>query len=226
MHGALTDAKLPFLLAQRNGCDLYFDSGDCVKSGNLAVPIGQEAVWDKLRQARCDASVPGNRESHPLRAAFEAKIQGHAHPLLVANMAFKSDGSPALLASMVKEVQGTKIGIVGTMVAMVTERMATKAASHYLWSSPIPAAIEEGKRLRPAVDLLVCLSHIGFNQDKILAESTTDFDIIFGGHSHTVLMNPERVGSTWICQGGSHCRFVGKYSWQGGALTGGLVPWE
>jgi 2',3'-cyclic-nucleotide 2'-phosphodiesterase (5'-nucleotidase family) len=49
-------------------------------------------------------------------------------------------------------------------------------------------------------------------------------DILFGGHSHSVLDHPVRVGSCWVCQGGSHARYVGLYEYDlgSGALTGGL----
>jgi 2',3'-cyclic-nucleotide 2'-phosphodiesterase (5'-nucleotidase family) len=47
--------------------------------------------------------------------------------------------------------------------------------------------------------------------------------VIFGGHSHTVLEQPLRICDTWIVQGGSHARFVGRYIWVKGF---GLVESE
>jgi 2',3'-cyclic-nucleotide 2'-phosphodiesterase (5'-nucleotidase family) len=100
--------------------------------------------------------------------------------------------------------------------------MKTQAMSAYLWDSPIQSAVEEAERLRPEVDVLFALTHIGHRGDRALAETGT-FQVIFGGHSHTVLSEPERVGGTWICQGGSHNRYAGIYAWDG-SLSGGLVP--
>jgi len=225
LHGALDENRLRLLQAVRSEADLYFDTGDCIKTGNLGVPLKPEPVWGRLAALQCTASVPGNRESHPLKAAFEAKLAGHAHPILCANL-FDKEGNRPLPASLVLEVRGIKVGVVGTMVAMVTERMSSKAVSSYLWTPPIPAAIDEAQRLRPSVDFLIALTHIGYKQDQILAE-TGVFDLILGGHSHTVLEQPVLVGRTWICQGGSHGRYIGRYTWTPGAgeLDGELVAW-
>ena len=225
LHGKLDSTRLPFLIEQRKQADLYFDSGDCVKAGNLAVPLKPEPVWKDLARADLTASVIGNRESQVVEVGFRRKIEGHTRPILCCNM-FTKSGQHVLTPSQIFESQGYKLGVVGTMVAMVTENMASRHASHFLWTQPIPAAIEEAKKLRPQVDLLIALTHIGHTQDQKLAEKTDLFDIILGGHSHTVLEQPEKVNNTYICQGGSHGKFLGLYEWDGQALTGRLIPWE
>lgn len=225
LHGKLDSSRLPFLLEKRIEADLYFDSGDCVKAGNLAVPLKPESVWPDLAKAKITASVPGNRESQVVEVGFKKKIEGHKHPILCCNM-FKKDGRPVMPPSQIFEAQGLKVGVIGTMVAMVTENMASRHASHYLWEQPIPSAIAEAEKLRPQVDLLIALTHIGYTQDKKLAEQTDHFDIILGGHSHTVIEKPEKVGTTYICQGGSHGKFIGMYEWEHQELTGRLTPWE
>ena len=58
----------------------------------------------------------------------------------------------------------------------------------------------------------------------LLAKRCGEIDIIFGGHSHTVLDHPVKENRTWIVQGGSHGRFAGVYEWEAGELTGGLFP--
>jgi len=225
LHGKLTEARLNTLLAAREGVDFYFDSGDAIKAGNLAIPIGIDPVWERFRQARITAGTMGNRESHPLKSAFEAKLKGRTHPLLVANL-FDKGGKEVFPPSLILQHNGRRIGVFGVMVAMVTSKMKTQVASSYLWSSPIERAVEIAKQLRPEVDDLFALTHIGFTQDQKLAEACPEIDVIFGGHSHTVLETPSRVHQTWIAQGGSHGRFFGLYDWDGEVLTGGLQPWQ
>ena len=223
MHGTLDEPKFDILRRLRDQADLYFDSGDIIKSGNLGIPIRPESAWPMLDRLECTASVLGNRETHILESAFNAKLAGAKHPLLCANL-HRKDGTRPLLPHIILSAQGIRIGIFAVMVPMVTERMATKAASAYLWDPPFKAASEEVAELRPNVDLLICLSHIGHRQDQELAERCPEINVIFGGHSHTVLSQPERVGSTYICQGGSHNRFAGMYEWHSdGTLTGSLI---
>ncbi|MGE0001233.1 MAG: metallophosphoesterase [Fimbriimonadaceae bacterium] len=226
LHGKLDFSRASSLAALRNEADLYFDSGDCVKSGNLGVPLAPEPVWGLLASCQCDASVIGNRETHVLAKAFQAKIAGARHPVLCANLRGK-DGSRPLAATLRLEARGLKVGVLGVSVAMVTERMAAAAASAYLWDDPVRTAVEEARALRPECDLVVALTHIGHRADLELAEASEEIDVVLGGHSHTVLERPVQVGGTWVCQGGSHGRFVGRYEWDAASrtLSGGLVPW-
>ena len=221
MHGTLTPERAASLAAVRHGFDLYFDSGDAIKAGNLAIPLRPEAVWGHLADLDCIASVLGNRETHVVEAAFRAKLAGHRHPVLCGNLREK-DGTRPLPRTLELEIGGLRIGVLSVMVPMVTERMKTQAASRYLWDPPIATAAELAEELRPRVDLLIALTHIGHRQDRELAAQVPAIDVILGGHSHTVLETPERVGDTWIAQGGSHCRFRGEYRWDGRVLEGGL----
>ncbi len=58
-------------------------------------------------------------------------------------------------------------------------------------------------------DLIVVLSHNGFEYDSLLALQLSKVDVIIGGHSHTILRQPVEVNNILVCQAGSHGRFVG-----------------
>lgn len=219
LHGKLTPEKARRLGELREDADLYFDSGDSILAGNLGMPMSPEAVWPLLGELRCTASVPGNRESHPLPVAFQAKMKGAGHPILCGNLRLK-DGTRPYPGTLRVEVNGVRVGVAAAMVEMVMPRMKTAFASAYLWDPALPTLRELGEAMRPEVDLLIALTHIGHRRDMELAQDGP-FDVILGGHSHTVLQEPERVGRTWVCQGGSHGRFAGMYAWDG-ELSGGL----
>jgi 5'-nucleotidase len=51
-------------------------------------------------------------------------------------------------------------------------------------------------------DVIVALTHVGLDNDIELARSVTGIDIIFGGHSHSYVDEPVRVGDTFIVAGG------------------------
>lgn len=223
-HGKLDAAKFKRLAALREDADLYFDCGDSIRTGNLGVPLGQDPVWAQLAELKCTASVPGNRESHVLRSTFQAKLDGACHPILCANLRERSGKRP-LPGSLCFQVGTLRIGIVGVMVAMVTERMKTQGLSAFLWDEPVACAKAEGLALRSNVDLLIALTHIGLRMDRKLAEAEI-YDLILGGHSHDVVNPPERAGRTWIAQAGSHGRFAGRYDWEPGVgiVRSELVP--
>lgn len=218
-HGTLTLEKARDIAALKAELGaLYFDSGDCIKTGNLGVPLRPEKAWELLHLAGCDAGTLGNRETHVLASAFKAKLEGHRHPLLCANLRCKDGTRP-----LPEHVILGNVGVFGVMVPMVTERMATQAASAYLWDPPITTAKRKVEELRGQVDCLIALTHIGFKKDQELAAVCPEIDVILGGHSHTDLQHPLRMGDTFICQGGSHGKFIGRYEWAGrGQLDGSL----
>jgi 5'-nucleotidase len=223
-HGTLSPPKAAAIREMKEGAPepcFYFDSGDCIKAGNLGVSLKPEEAWPLLAEAGCDASVMGNRETHVLEAAMRAKLNGVTHPVLAANIRAK-EGQFPFQRTVTFDRSGIRIGLVGVMVPMVTERMATKAASAYLWDLPVPTALNLGHELRESVDLLIALTHIGLKQDQELAGHGL-FDMILGGHSHTILEQPVQVGRTYVCQGGSHGRYIGRYVWEDGVLSGGLI---
>ncbi len=222
LHGKLTPDRMPALLEQRADCDLYFDTGDCIKAGNLGVPLAEEEAWGLLAKADITASVPGNRESHILPGAVKAKFRGHKHPVLCCNWRDK-DGTLMWEPYRVFEAKGLKVGVVAGMVPMVTERMATRAASQYVWDPPIPSLTVLIRQMRSQVDLLIALTHIGLPQDRKLAEACPELDMILGGHSHNVIDKPDVSNGVPILQTGSHGRFIGRAQWTKGE---GLTRWE
>jgi 5'-nucleotidase len=222
-HGALVGPALEKLTELRQDADLYFDSGDCIKAGNLAFVFRPEAIWKHLADLNCDASVTGNRECHLYEFAVRMKLSGAKHPVLCGNLRRK--GADYLLPrSLVLNREGYRIGVVSAMIAMVTPKMSSQSAVTLTWEPASDTISELAEQLRPQVDLLVALTHIGHRQDLDLAAKCPQLDIILGGHSHTVVPEPVRVGSTFVCQGGSHAKFAGVYDWNDGVLTGGLVP--
>jgi 5'-nucleotidase len=42
-------------------------------------------------------------------------------------------------------------------------------------------------RSKYKVDMVICLSHLGFRGDVALAEASRNIDLILGGHSHTYM---------------------------------------
>ena len=59
-------------------------------------------------------------------------------------------------------------------------------------------------------DLVVVLSHNGFDVDKKMAVTVTGIDVILSGHTHDALPEPAVVGDTIIVATGSNGKFVSR----------------
>lgn len=65
------------------------------------------------------------------------------------------------------------------------------------------------------VDMIVCLSHSGTNEDEskseddILAKNVPEIDLIISGHTHTTLNEPIQHGDTYIVSCGEYGKYLG-----------------
>jgi S-sulfosulfanyl-L-cysteine sulfohydrolase len=59
-------------------------------------------------------------------------------------------------------------------------------------------------------ELVVCLSHNGFDVDKQMAARVTGIDVILTGHTHDALPEPVLVGETILIASGSNGKFVSR----------------
>ncbi len=228
LHGALTLVKAEQICKLKEDADFYADSGDCIQVGNMDIPLEVDSVWDLLQTAGCDIGVIGNRETHPFQKAFKAKLKGAHHPLICANLIDQSTQSPVLPSYKIFESKGLKVGFFGVMVPMITKGMWSSSFSSFLWEPPLEVAATLVQTLRREVDILIALTHIGLVQDQRLAHQCPEIDLIFGGHSHDKLEPPIQIGRTWVCQTGSHGKWIGRYRWDSekGLTSGELIALE
>ena len=56
------------------------------------------------------------------------------------------------------------------------------------------------KSLSQNVDYIILLSHSGIDRDRQIAAEFPVLGLIIGGHSQTMLLKPEKIGSTHITQ--------------------------
>ncbi len=212
VHGRWSVSFAERLRQLREGTDalLLLDAGDSIRAGNLAIPLKPESAWDYMRLAGYDAMTIGNREFHILPKGFLAKAEGAPCPLLCANLRPKQPDTPTPVQPFWQgERSGVRIAVVGLTVPMVTQRMHSAVLSAYLFDPPLKVAREWAIRLRPEVDLLIALTHLGIDPDRALAEECPEIDLVIGGHSHTPLERPERVGRVWIAQSKPFARGIG-----------------
>lgn len=59
-------------------------------------------------------------------------------------------------------------------------------------------------------ELVVCLSHNGFDVDKKMAGVVSGIDVILSGHTHDALPEPVQIGNTIIVASGSNGKFVSR----------------
>ena len=130
------------------------------------------------------------------------QIYGEPMPVVVCNYDF----SPFEMGKYVKpyvilEKAGKKIGVIGVLCGL-KDMVAGDIANRIPEFDMIPTVQKYADELRPQCDLVVLLSHIGYEEhnpgdvtDPIMAAATRNIDLIVGGHSHTFLSEPDSVAN-------------------------------
>lgn len=199
------------------------------------------AEWQLLARLGLDAMAVGNHEFHlgpqVLAGALAQAFPLGDSPLLSANLDLA--GFPVLglfvKAHSVKEIAGVRVGLFG-----LTTPFDPAAAPAPVGIEPdvahiLDVARAEAEALRSeGADVVVCLSHLGFALDQVLAAQVPGLDAIVGGHDHRVLPQPVVVPGPLgrqvaIVQAGENYEWVGKLTLAveaGGVSVAGyeLVP--
>lgn len=196
---------------------LYIDGGD-VLTGTPLMEYEEHGAWggamvDFLDAAGADAWVLGNHELDRGWDNAAALVAASPMPVLSANVRSADDaqaaGFPGMQRHVVLEANGVKVGVFG-LTTPGLGRLASKETMARLDVWPLaPVAAAEVAALEPQVDLVVALTHTGIESDRALALDVPGIDLIVGGHSHTAIRAPEKVGETWIVQAGSYARQLG-----------------
>ena len=129
--------------------------------------------------------------------------------------AFDKDSGRAFKPSMVKELGGFRVGIVGQALPYVPIAHPKRFTPD--WTFGIRETelqkVVDGLRQNDKVDAVILLSHNGMDLDLKLASRVTGMDVILGGHTHDAV--PQLIpvansgGKTLVTNGGSSGKFLG-----------------
>lgn len=100
------------------------------------------------------------------------------------------DASKKIKPYTIKEIGGLKIAVIGALTKELFTLVNVKNLVDIKVSDPVEALTPIVKKLRPEVDMILILSHMGLKEDLELAELVPDIDLIIGGHSHSLLVAP------------------------------------
>ena len=138
-------------------------------------------------------------------------------PIINANMYIKSNHTRLFEPYAILDVNGLKvmfIGIITNEVLASTRNEEIIGSFIDVWEAARQVGVIVDNYKTTKVDLTVLLTHIGFDQDKKLAElldPNWGVDFIIGGHSHTYLQEPCIVNGVPIVQVGIGTDQIGRF---------------
>jgi 5'-nucleotidase len=221
---------------------LHVDSGDIFEGAPVFNVFQGELETRAETQMGVSAMALGNHEFDKGSANVYAQLANFAgFPVLAANYDFLDPNNPAQPNKLgflvppysIFNVGGLKVGVVGMgNISSMTGLVEGGNSLGILPIDSVNALTPIIQVLRPQVDLLVVVSHLGLDEDQDVSasDSTADdqnqaialdgIDVIFGGHLHIVLNPPHELlhidsngmetGKTIECHSGAFAKYVGR----------------
>ncbi len=196
---------------------IYTISGDMFRGSVIDAEFKGMSTIEIMNMLAPDVVTLGNHEidygiAHLLFIEKCAKF-----PIINANLFISTNHARLFRPHFLMEIDGMKVLFIG----IITEDVLSQTKQDSLIGSfvNIYEVVEEVEKIcdsykQTDVDLTVLLTHIGFEEDKRLAAKLPrelGIDMIIGGHSHTVLEEPERVNDILIAQAGTGTDQIGRF---------------
>ena len=198
---------------------LLLDSGDVFQGTPYFNFYGGELEFKLMSMMGYDASTMGNHDFDNGLEGFLKVLPNAKFPFICSNYDFKNtilDGQT--IPYKIFNKNGIKVGIFGVGIKL-DGLVGKKNYKETVYHNPIEMAQHYADFLRKEkkCDLVVCLSHIGYDykeadiiSDKKLAAQTDNIDVILGGHTHTFLPEPQ----TFVNKSGKNV-LVNQVGWAG-----------
>jgi len=198
------DAKrMTFFNEKRNvkGINLLIlDAGDAFQGTPLSGMFQGFVDIQMMNYLGYDAMTVGNHEFDYGQSVLLQRIGQAKFPVLSANIIVDKTGRPFADPFTIVERGGHKIAIIGLTTPDAPTTTHPRNVEGLSFLDPIEVAKVLVPTLLGKADIVIALTHLGVDEDIKLANAVPGISVIVGGHSHTDLRVPMKVGDTLIVQ--------------------------
>ena len=189
---------------------LFLDGGDTWQ-GSLGAnrSKGQDMV-DCMALLKPDA-MTGHWEFTYGETRVKELIKTLDYPFLALNIRDTEWNEPAFEPMKLFEKGGLRIAVLGQAfpyTPVANPRWLMPKWSFGIREEDVRANVEKARKA--GAQLVVLLSHNGFDVDRKLASRVPGIDVILTSHTHDALPEAIKVGTTLLVASGSHGKFVSR----------------
>lgn len=169
---------------------LLLHGGDWDQGSPYFTVFGGDLEVNLINALKYDCLVLGNHEFDNGIEDLAARLSKVKAPVVCANYDFSAfPDKDAVRPYAVVKKAGMKIGIIGALCNISSNVAASTAARMSSLGDRTEIINRWASHLRNVekCDMVIVLSHMGFDQDIDVASGLSGVDIIIGGHSHTIL---------------------------------------
>ena len=202
---------------------LLLNAGDFSQGTSYFPELDGDIEIDVFNAAKYDAVAIGNHEFDNGLAELARRLKNLKMPVLCANYDFT--GTPLEGVTdpyTIVRKSGKKIGIIGLLpdISVVVAADIVRGLE-FIDPAEVVNKYADYLKNQKKCDLVICLSHLGYVEDKELASMTRNVDLIVGGHSHTLLHKIQHVNDL----DGKDVKIVQDWHW--GLKVGNMkIKWD
>ncbi|RRI07853.1 LysM peptidoglycan-binding domain-containing protein [Mesorhizobium tamadayense] len=205
---------------------LLLNAGDSFQGSLFYITYKGAAEEEFLNQMKPDAVTLGNHEFDDGESALVPYLDKAKFPVVSANVVpnDKSGAAGKIKPSIVVEVGGQKIGIVGA-VTNDTPELASPGPNIAIADDVKSITAEVEKLKGEGINKIIAVTHIGYNRERDVIAKIPGIDVVVGGHSHTLLSNtdPKAAGpyptmvdnpdgyKVPVVQAASYSKYLGEF---------------
>jgi len=189
---------------------LLLDGGDTWQGSYTANATKGANMVEAMKMLKPDA-MTGHWEFTYGTARVKEIVDSLDYPFLACNIYDAEWNEPAFKAYKMFDRGGVKVAVIGQAfpyTPIANPRWMFPNWSFGIREDDIAKHVEAVRG--EGADVVVLLSHNGFDIDRKLAGRVDGIDVILTGHTHDALPEPVKVGKTLLIASGSNGKFVSR----------------
>ena len=189
---------------------LLLDGGDTWQGSYTSLKTQGEDMVKVMNHLKAEAMV-GHWEFTFGKERLKELIEKLNYPFLGGNVFDTEWDEQVFESTKFFEKGGVKIAVIGQHFPYTP--IANPSYMVEGWSFGIrPEVIQKNinKAKQKGAEVIVLLSHNGFDVDQKLASTLTDIDVILTGHTHDAIPHAIKIKNTLLLSSGSHGKYLGR----------------
>ncbi len=189
---------------------LMLDGGDTWQGSYTSLKTQAQDMIECMGLLKPDAMV-GHWEFTLGADRVMELVESLDYPFLASNIVDTDWEEPVFESTAMYEVGGSSVAVIGQ--AMPYTPIANPRWMFPEWSfglrlEALQANVDKARA--SGAEVVVLLSHNGFDVDRKLAADLSGIDVILTGHTHDAIPQAIKVDNTLILASGSHGKYLGR----------------
>jgi len=196
--------------AGSNHHTMLVDAGDVLENNPMSNFFKGRADIEAMNIMGYEALTFGNHDFGFGMDTFLALEKTAGFPVLSANVYDSATGNYLFKPYIVKQFGKLRAAIFTLTSDTLFYNSSKEDLKKIRFEDPDTAYEKILPEMKKNADVVIFLSHLGADLDRKFAAKHPEVALIIGGHSHTFIEKPEKIGNTYIVQAGKFGECLGR----------------